>query len=45
MAKQQLADVSEAAVKEKEAAVIKCIQSVQRLASKEAFQQVLFYLM
>ena len=40
VAKQQLADASEAAVKEKEAAVSKCIQSVQRRASKEALQQV-----
>ena len=45
VAKQQLADVSEAAVKEKEAAVSKSIQSVQRRASKEALQQVLLYLM
>lgn len=42
VARQQLADASEAAVKEKEAAVSKCIQSVQRRASKEALQQVLF---
>lgn len=44
MAKQQLADVSAAAVREKEAAVSKSVKSVQRRASKEALQQVLFYL-
>lgn len=44
MAKQQLADVSAAAVKEKEAAVSRSVQSVQRRASKEALQQVLFHL-
>lgn len=44
VAKQQLADVSEAALKEKETAVSKCIQSVQRRASKEALQQVLLSL-
>lgn len=44
VAKQQLADASEAAVKEKEAAVSKGIQSVQRRASREALQQVLFCL-
>ena len=43
VAKQQLAAVSEAATKEKEAAVNKSIQSVQRRASKEALQQVPFY--
>ena len=45
MAKQQIADVSEAATKEKEAAVSKCIQAVQRRASKEALQQVTACLM
>lgn len=39
--KQQVSDVSEAALREKEAAVTKSIQSVHRRASKEALQQVL----
>lgn len=45
VAKRQITDVSEAAMKEKEAAVSKCIQSVQRRASKEALQQVRLRLM
>lgn len=45
VAKRQITDVSEAAMKEKEAAVSKCMQSVQRRASKEALQQVMLCLM
>ncbi len=40
MARQQLKDASEAAQQEKEAAVSKTVQSVQRRASKEALHQV-----
>lgn len=40
IAKQQIVDASEAAQKEKEAAVTKGMQSVQRRASKEALIQV-----